>query len=118
MVMRARSGSIAHPGHLDVEQAISKQSLCQCLAAVRYLLLRLGSYSKAIFPCVSQVRGPSEKTASPKFSSWLTSRRKPLCRNSPFACSYLCCSWGAKYALRTVLWGAFLPVSTAKSRGG
>jgi hypothetical protein len=27
-------------------------------------------------------------------------------------------SWGAKYALRTVLWGAFLPVSTAKSRGG
>src|ERR1035437_9797438 len=96
MVMRARSGSIAHPGHLNFEQAISNQSLCQCLAAARCLLLRLGSHSPAIFPCVSQARGPSEKTASPKFSSWLTSRRKPLCRNSPFAFSYQCCSWGAK----------------------
>src|SRR5674476_474635 len=116
--MPARSGSIVHPGHLKFEQAISNQSLCHCLSTVKHPLFHLGSHSTAISPCVSQARGPSEKTASPKFSSWLTSRRKPLCRNSPFACSYLCCSWGAKYALRTVLWGAFLPVSTAKSRGG
>ena len=44
----------------------------------------LPSHSTAISPCVSQARGPSEKTASPKFSSWLTPWRIPLRRNSPF----------------------------------
>src|SRR5450755_810390 len=41
-------------------------------------------------------RNPSERIAFPKFSPWLTPRRKPLCGNSLFACSYLCPSWGAK----------------------
>ena len=43
MVMRARSVSIAHPGHIKFEQAISNQSLCQCLSAVKYPLFHLGS---------------------------------------------------------------------------
>src|ERR1035437_5323052 len=91
-----------------------------------------GEPSDSDFPFVSQARGSSEKTASPKFSSWLTPRRIPLYRNSPFACSYLCLTWGANSFQRltallpsanlvgiTRLWGLLwvLPFNLLRNRG-
>ena len=82
MVMRARSGSIAHPGHLNFEQAISNQSLCQCLAAV-IPFVSLGEPFESDFPlCLPGERSIgkdriseilvlvniTEKTTLPEFS--------------------------------------------------